>query len=77
MSDGSKWVVVLGSHDRYRSVACWVFDDQATAERFAEYVTREIDPAEVHMALDPVAELLTWRENQLGSDSPFEESGAS
>ena len=68
----STWVVVLGSHERYHSSACWVFDDQDTADRFAAYVTREIDPAQVLKALDPVAELLTWRENQLGSDSPFE-----
>lgn len=56
------WVVVLGSQ-AYSATACWVFTDQATAERFAAYVTREIDPARVVKAADPVSELLNWREH--------------
>lgn len=57
------WVVILGSHQPYHASACWVFTDQAVAERFAAYVTREIDPAQVVKALDPVSELLNWREH--------------
>jgi hypothetical protein len=38
------WVVILGSHLPYHSSACWVFTDQATAGRFAEFVSAEIDP---------------------------------
>jgi hypothetical protein len=56
------WVVVLGSHEPYHASACWVFTDQAVAERFAAFVTREIDPAQVLKALDPVSELLNWRD---------------
>jgi hypothetical protein len=66
------WVVVLGSHKAYHSSACWVFGDQEVAERFAAYVTAEIDPAQVVKALDPVSELLTWRDNQQPG-SPFEQ----
>jgi hypothetical protein len=67
------WVVILGSHKQYHSSACWVFGDQDTAEQFAAYVTAEIDPAQVVKALDPVSELLIWRENHLpGQESPFD-----
>ena len=57
------WVVVLGSHMAYHASACWVFTDRDVAERFAAYVTREIDPAQVIKAMDPVSELLNWREH--------------
>jgi len=68
-------VVVLGSHKPYQQSACWVFSEQDVAERFAAYVTAEIDPAQVVKALDPVSELLTWRDNQQpGSFSPQESS---
>ncbi len=73
-ADATTWVVVLGSHKEYHSSACWVFDNQDTAERFAAYVTREIDPARVLKALDPVAELLTWRQNHLTPSSPEDAS---
>jgi hypothetical protein len=69
------WVVILGSHHQYHSSACWVFEDQDVAERFAAYVTAEIDPAQAVKALDPISELLIWRENQQpgGDFPPFEE----
>jgi hypothetical protein len=57
------WAVVLGSHQPYHASACWIFGDQDTAERFAAYVTAEIDPAQVLKAQDPVQELLNWREH--------------
>lgn len=57
------WAVILGSHQPYHVSACWVFASQETAERFAAYVTREIDPAQVLKVQDPVSELLNWREH--------------
>ena len=44
----------------HRTVAAWVLGgDKAEAERFAAFVTREIDPAYVTTGRSPVAELLT------------------
>jgi hypothetical protein len=65
------WAVILGSHQPYHASACWIFSEQDVAERFAAYVTAEIDPAQVVKALDPVSELLTWRDNQQPG-SPFD-----
>jgi hypothetical protein len=42
----------------YRTVAAWVVGDEEEAQRFAEFVTREIDPAYVTAARSPLAELL-------------------
>jgi hypothetical protein len=62
------WVVILGSHLPYHQSACWAFtsqgpddDVEARARAFAEFVTREIDPAQVLQTNDPVDELLRWR----------------
>lgn len=41
----------------HRTVAVWVLDDKEEAERFAEFVTREIDPAYVTAARSPLDEL--------------------
>ena len=41
-----------------RTVAVWVLDGKEEAERFAEFVTREIDPAYVKAALSPLNEIL-------------------
>lgn len=58
------WVVVLGSHLRYHSAACWgPFTDQAAAERFAAFITAEVDPAQAIRVMDPVSEALNWREH--------------
>lgn len=57
------WVVVLGSHLRYHSSACWgPFADEAAAKRFAEFVTAEVDPAEALRVMDPASEVLNWRD---------------
>jgi hypothetical protein len=56
------WAVILGSHLPYHASACWVFTDEPTAQRFAAFVTSEIDPAQVIKAADPVCELLNWRD---------------
>ena len=37
------------------------FTDKGLAEQFADYVTHEIDPAEVIPMQDPVRDLLAWR----------------
>jgi hypothetical protein len=58
------YVVVLTSHVPHHASACWVFDDEPTAKRFAAFVTAEIDPAVVLHALNPVKELLGWRDDQ-------------
>jgi hypothetical protein len=43
----------------YRTVAVWVVgSDEHEAKRFAEFVTREIDPAYVTRALSPLTEML-------------------
>lgn len=63
-----QWVVVLGTHLPYHASACWILRDEDTARRFAEFVTAEIDPAQVMRALDPAAELLNWRQGKDGDD---------
>jgi hypothetical protein len=37
------------------------FTGRAAAEEFAEFVTQEIDPAEIRPLSSPVGELLAWR----------------
>jgi hypothetical protein len=56
------WVVALTSHLPRHVSACWIFDDEHAAQQFAAFVTAEIDPAVVLRALNPVNELLSWRE---------------
>jgi hypothetical protein len=43
----------------HRVVAVYVIDDGAEAARFAEFLTREIDPAHVMRARSALAELMT------------------
>lgn len=38
------------------------FDDRASAERFRDFLTNEVDPATVEQLYDPVTELLNWRD---------------
>jgi len=38
------------------------FDDRASADRFAAFLTSEVDPATVEQLHDPVTELLNWRD---------------
>lgn len=42
----------------HRVVAVWVVDGTERADRFAQWVTREIDPAYVSLVSDPLAEML-------------------
>jgi hypothetical protein len=42
----------------HRTVAVWVLDGKEEAERFAEFVTREIDPAYVTAGRSPLNEIL-------------------
>ena len=39
------------------------------AGRFAEFLTAEVDPAEVRMLCSPVAELLNWRDTVARGDT--------
>jgi hypothetical protein len=58
------WVVVLGSHLRYHSAACWgPFPDEESATRFAAFITAEVDPAKALRVMEPTAEVLNWREH--------------
>jgi hypothetical protein len=38
------------------------FDDPASATRFADFLTQEVDPAHIEQLHDPVTELLNWRD---------------
>ena len=59
----------------HRTVAVWVLDDKDEAERFAEFVTREIDPAYAIAALSPLDEILNAadaaRQRALPDGGPF------
>jgi hypothetical protein len=46
----------------HRVVAVYVLDDADDARRFAEFVTREIDPAYVKTAVSPLGELFAVAE---------------
>jgi hypothetical protein len=62
----------------YRIVTCWAFEDAAEAERFARFVTAEIDPAYVMAARSPVHELLACLASQQErgkADDPATEPG--
>lgn len=48
----------------HRVVQVYVIDDGPEAARFAEFITREVDPAYVRRAASPVAELLAAWEDQ-------------
>lgn len=43
------------------------FADPKTADAFADYLTAEVDPAEVRPLGDPTLDLLNWRTNFLES----------
>jgi hypothetical protein len=38
------------------------FDDRASADRFRDFLTNEVDPATVEQLYDPITELLNWRD---------------
>lgn len=55
------WVVVLGSHLPYHASAAWLVPEgEAVARQFAEWVTKEIDPAQAMPLGSPAQEILTW-----------------
>jgi hypothetical protein len=69
---GQVWVRLMADPGD-RQVAWGPFADTPVAQRFAMFVTEEIDPAEVikgtgslpprdHVVVDPVHELLAWRD---------------
>lgn len=49
--------------DNGQKAAWGPFGSREDAEQFAEFVTTEIDPAEVRTLSSPVGELLAWRES--------------
>jgi hypothetical protein len=51
--------------DRRQTGTWGPFAERSDAEAFAEFVTKEIDPAEVRTLSSPVNELLSWR-NSIG-----------
>lgn len=55
----ARWMVLLetGPHEH---VPYGPFDDEATAEHFADYLSVEVDPAKVIKMLSPVMELITY-----------------
>lgn len=55
------WAVVVGD----QKITFGPFTSRVEANRFAEFATREIDPAEVRMLCSPVTELLNWRDMTL------------
>lgn len=55
------WCVILRSGDRPDDNICYgPFPDQQTAERFAAFLTAEVDPATARPLESPVSELLAW-----------------
>ena len=53
----SQFAVVL----KEQGVTWGPFATREEADEFAEFVTHEIDPAEVLTLMSPTGELLTWR----------------
>jgi hypothetical protein len=69
------WIVLLRSGSRPDDTTCYgPFPDQQTAERFAAYLTVEVDPAIASPLQSPVRELLAWYDNQPGSYIPIEQA---
>ena len=53
-----KWCVIVTGQ---RVAPFGPFDDEGLAKQFADYLTAEVDPAEVRPLQDPVRDLLAWR----------------
>jgi hypothetical protein len=64
-SGSGPWVVILTSATAYEARAAWIIPEgEATARRFANFITAERDEGEAAVALplrSPVGELLDWR----------------
>lgn len=57
MAEALQFVVVLTGQE----VTWGPFGKRGDADQFAEFVTAEIDPAEVRTLCSPARELLAWR----------------
>lgn len=55
------WAVILLPENRYDYA--YPFTDEATAHKFATFLSEEVDNARVIQLLDPAEALLTWREH--------------
>lgn len=53
-----QWIVTLDEQQH----SYGPFDDRETANRFADFLTAEVDPATVHRLYSPVVSLLGWRD---------------
>lgn len=49
------------------------FVSRVEAERFAAFLTAEVDPAEVRMLCSPVLELLNWRDHLASAEGKPDE----
>lgn len=59
------WVVVLRSGDRDDDTYTYgPLAGREQAERFAEFLTSEVDPAKAYRLRSPVDEFLSWYGNQ-------------
>jgi hypothetical protein len=59
------WLVILKTGDRLDQLHCYgPFDDEMVAQRFAEYLTKEVDPAIRCPLRDPTLELMNWIDSQ-------------
>jgi hypothetical protein len=57
------WVVIQRSGDRDDDVYVYgPFEGQDAADRFARFVTTEVDPAKAYRLGSPLVELLAWYE---------------
>lgn len=55
------WMVILKSGDRMDDMYCYgPFDDQREAQRFADFLTKEVDPAIPRPLKSPSVELMSW-----------------
>jgi hypothetical protein len=65
------WIVRLTD----RPGAYGPFDDRSSADRFADFLTTEVDPAHIEQLHDPVTELLNWRDRQQERNRPSVRGG--
>ena len=63
-----QWVVILRSGDRDDDTYVYgPIRDKEWAEKFADYLTTEVDPARAYLMTSPLPELLTfWNRQRKG-----------
>jgi hypothetical protein len=59
------WMVILKSGERMDDMYCYgPFDDETSAQRFADFLTKEVDPAVPCLLRSPSLELMNWADSQ-------------